>query len=155
MSINPGRARNELVPSGSARMVPWKRRSERVRFLDTSRISGSKRSENDLAAGPPSTQTPPAVLDSLHSLPPSLSFQRRTTAPDTDTIHGSVTLIDIALRLQEDFGLRSQDVVVTWKGDSGIDGRLRQLGTYDCEVTVRGHGREKAPLSVQIDRLNE
>jgi hypothetical protein len=30
MIMNPGRARNELVPNGLARIVPWKRNNDRV-----------------------------------------------------------------------------------------------------------------------------
>lgn len=36
--MNPGRARNELVPNGLARIVPWKRNLDRTN--DVEEVSG-------------------------------------------------------------------------------------------------------------------
>lgn len=162
MLINPGRARNELVPTGSARMIPWKRGSERTRLLASARGSPStlsgvamaEKTQNRLGDSL-STGTPSSILNILHNLPPSLTFRRRTTSPDTDTIHGSLTLGDIEARLLDDHGLRNQDVELSWTGEPTSDGRLRQLGDYDCMVRVRGHGQETMPLGIQIIRLNK
>jgi hypothetical protein len=99
--------------------------------------------------------TPQPVLDTLYSLPPSIAFQRRTTAPSAVSIHGSISLSDIQQRLLEDFGLRAQDVEVTWKDELASDVRLRQLGNYDCVIHVRGFGQESAPLGIEIVRLHE
>ena len=117
MVVNPGRARNELVPEGSARMVPWKRKSERDSFLRSVRAVGS----SPARAGSPSLAstsipsnslgpTPAPTLDALYALPPSISFHRRTTGPTTTSIHGSLSLADIQLRLQDDYGLSASDV---------------------------------------------
>lgn len=163
LDINPGRARNELVPNGAARMIPWKRRAERDRHLASTRIRGSSRlpgrsaidgSLNDLKVAD-SSPTPQPVLDTLYSLPPSIAFHRRTTAPSADSIHGSLSLGDIQQRLQDEFGLRGQDVEVTWRDDLAADAKLRQLGNYDCLISIRGYGRESAPLGVEIVRLHE
>lgn len=162
MIVNPGRARNELVPEGSARMIPWKRKSERDSFLRGNRqarpmasridnVSPSSASLPSISSSPSS----PATLDALYALPPSISFQRRTTAPTTDSIHGSLSLGDIQLRLQEDHGLSGQDIEVVWKDGTTADVRLRQLGSFDCEVRIRGHGQESAPLVINIVRLEE
>lgn len=161
LNINPGRARNELVPTGAARMIPWKRRAERERLMASTRSANTSR----LPAGPStdglpkaasnSTPTPQTILDTLYSLPPSIVFHRRTTAPSAASIHGSLSLGDIQQRLQDEYGLRAQDVEVTWKDDLASDVKLRQLGNYDCVITVRGHGQEAAPLGVEIVRLDE
>lgn len=108
-----------------------------------------------MAAASEGSQTPTALLDTLYSLPPSMIFQRRTTTPLAHSIHGSIALSDIQQRLQEDFGLREQDIEVAWKDQAAGDGKLRQVGNYDCVVSVRGHGEESAPLEIEITRLHE
>lgn len=160
MDINPGRARNELVPNGAARMIPWKRRAERERLMVNTRSSRSPRQSAGVTTeGQPKTvgtsPTPQVVLDTLYSLPPSIIFHRRTTSPSAESIHGSLSLADIQQRLQDEYGLRAQDVEVAWKDSLGADIKLRQLGNFDCVITVRGHGQEAAPLGVEILRLHE
>lgn len=161
LDINPGRARNELVPTGAARMIPWKRRAERERLMKSTRSTNASRLPTGVATDGQSqttsnsSPTPQIILDTLYSLPPSIVFHRRTTAPSAGSIHGSLSLSDIQQRLQDEYGLRAQDVEVTWKDDPAADVKLRQLGNYDCVITVRGHGQEAAPLGVEIVRLHE
>lgn len=160
LDINPGRARNELVPNGAARMIPWKRRAERERLTASTRLGVSSRLPAGMATdgqtkAASSNPTPQTVLDTLYSLPPSIVFHRRTTSPSAYSIHGSLGVSDIQQRLQDEFGLRAQDVEVTWKDGLGVDNKLRQLGNYDCVITVRGFGQESAPLGVEIVRLLE
>ena len=142
-------------------MIPWKRRAERERLMASTRSSRSSRHADagHAVEGQPkmagSNPTPQVVLDTLYSLPPSISFHRRTTTLSADSIHGSLSLADIQQRLEDEYGLRAQDVEVAWKNDLGADIKLRQLGNYDCVITVRGHGQEAAPLGIEIIRLHE
>jgi len=103
-----------------------------------------------------SITTPSQTLASLYDLPPSFVFARRTIGAGSDSIHGSLTLGDIAARLQEECGLSSLDVEVVWRDVRLEDGaRIRTLGSYDAVVRVRGMGQEEAPLSIEITPLHE
>lgn len=100
--------------------------------------------------------TPSQTLASLYDLPPSFAFARRTISAASDSIHGSLTLSDIATRLQEECGLSSLDVEVVWRDVRLEEGaRIRSLGSYDAVVRVRGMGQEEAPLSVEVTPLHE
>jgi hypothetical protein len=104
----------------------------------------------------PSAPTPRSTIDALNNLPPSLDFFRRTISSTSDAIHGSLTLVEIATRLQDNHGLGNQDVEVLWK-DTTVEesGRIRALGAFDALVRVRGFGLEEAPLIVNVVALHE
>lgn len=162
MAINPGRARNELVPNGSARMIPWKRRAERIKHLASTRSTivygqGSTVGSTSNSSAPidGTTPTPRTLLESLYGLPPAIILHRRTTSPSTDVIHGSVGLHDVLQHLRDDHGLENHGIEATWADPKATDHRLRQLGHYDCWIRVQGHGQESAPLSVEVRRLDE
>jgi len=100
--------------------------------------------------------TPSQVLAALYDLPPSFTFARRTISAGSDSIHGSLTLSDIAARLQEECGLSNLDIEVLWRDVRLEEGaRIRSLGSYDAVVRVRGLGQEEAALAVEITPLHE
>ncbi|KAI9633561.1 uncharacterized protein MKK02DRAFT_38217 [Dioszegia hungarica] len=104
--VNPGRARNQLLPTGQARFVPWKRPSDRVQQR-TERApppTASAPSASEPAAVPP---TSAAVLEAIQSLPVSFHFPHRTISPKAKTIYGSVTLADVVKRLEDDYKIPS------------------------------------------------
>jgi hypothetical protein len=81
-----------------------------------------------------------------------LTFSLRTIDPDSKTLHGSLTLSDIAHRLEEDFDLSQADVAVAWR--SGVEGdRLKTLGRARVKVQVRDGGREERVIGVIVVRL--
>jgi hypothetical protein len=103
-----------------------------------------------------SLPTPRSIIDTMNALPPALDFSRRTISSASDAIHGSLTLSDIATRLQEDYGLGGQDVEVLWKNSAMEDGgRVRALGSFDAVIRVRGFGMEEAPLIINVKTLQE
>lgn len=104
----------------------------------------------------PAVTTPSRILTALYELPPSFAFARRTIGTTSDSIHGSLTLTDIATRLQEECGLSGLDVDVAWRDVRLEDNaRIRSLGSYDAIVRVKGMGQEEAPLAIEITPLHE
>jgi hypothetical protein len=111
---------------------------------------------SDLSCDAAPLTTPSQTLASLYDLPPSFAFARRTINAGSDSIHGSLTLGDIATRLQEECGLSNLDVEVVWRDVRLEEGaRIRSLGSYDAMVRVKGMGQEEAPLSIEITPLHE
>lgn len=79
-----------------------------------------------------------------------LTFERRTVSPTTPALHGSLTLSDVYDRIAE-FGLQGKEVEVAW-ADGDAAARMKELGTWDATVTVRGHGGEQVSVSIEAIR---
>jgi len=139
---------------GQTKLSMRNARLQAQKFRSTGQNTLDQVSDLDHTAGP--VTTPSQTLASLYDLPPSFVFARRTISTGSDSIHGSLTLSDIAARLQEECGLSSLDVEVVWRDVRLEEGaRIRSLGSYDAVVRVKGMGQEEAPLSIEITPLHE
>lgn len=129
-------------------------RSQAQKYKSTAQFTTQGVSDHTAEAA--AVTTPSQVLASLYDMPPSFAFARRTISAGSDSIHGSLTLSDIAARLQEECGLSNLDVEVVWRDVRLEEGaRIRSLGSYDAVVRVKGMGQEEAALSVDITPLHE
>lgn len=79
-----------------------------------------------------------------------LTFERRTISPSTPALHGSLTLSDVHERIAE-LGLTGKEVDVAWTGEDAA-ARMKELGTWDATVTVRGYGGEQVDVAVEVVR---
>jgi len=139
---------------GQTKLSMRNARLQAQKFRSTGQSTLDEVSDLNHTAGP--VTTPSQTLASLYDLPPSFVFARRTISTGSDSIHGSLTLSDIAARLQEECGLSSLEVEVVWRDVRLEEGaRIRSLGSYDAVVRVRGMGQEEAPLSIEITPLHE
>lgn len=97
--------------------------------------------------------TPVELLNILRDLPTNLVFLRRVVAENEAAIHGSLTISDVGERLAET-GLTPQGFEIGWTGSfaSQPDARLKELGTYEAIVAVRGFGGERIVVTVECQR---
>ncbi|WVW80976.1 hypothetical protein I302_102967 [Kwoniella bestiolae CBS 10118] len=160
--VAPGRARNDLVPTRKARFVPFKDNNQRQIYRATEAdrksssllIESSSFTPSSSSLAEESTTTPQDLLNILHLVPSPLTFKRRTISPDYPSLHGSLTLSDIQERLENQYGLSSKDVQVSWVGRQ--DGsRMKELDTWDAIISLRKGGKESTDVKVEVVRLGE
>lgn len=95
--------------------------------------------------------TPAELLAQLNLLPPTLVFSRLTISPSTPALHGSVTLTDVAEHLAVAHDISPADFEVSWV-DHETSARIKELGSWDALVKVRGLGGEEASVEVEVVR---
>ncbi|WVQ86053.1 hypothetical protein IAT38_008221 [Cryptococcus sp. DSM 104549] len=162
--VSPGRARNELIPLRKARFIPWKVTSDRETFrtsVDSGAASnafqieapGVRKTQQRAAFKEPATSKQ-ELLNSLFTLPSTLTFHLRTVSPHYPALHGSLTLSEVHDRLDKEFGLPSKAASVSWVGQD-MGSRMKELGTWQTIVKLRKGGREEVPMAVEVVRLVE
>lgn len=95
--------------------------------------------------------TPEALLNALHLIPQTLTFERLTVSPSTPALHGSLTLSDVLDRLVSEHGISAKDAEVSWVDQEG-GARMKELGTWGVSVQLREFGREEVRIEVEVVR---
>ncbi|WOO78789.1 uncharacterized protein LOC62_02G002327 [Vanrija pseudolonga] len=159
VAVAPGRMRHQLAPCRLARYIPWKRASQRLEpfISEASRPAPSNLDLLDAPSGkaPEGYQhkeavpTPEALLNALHLIPQTITFERRTVSPSTPALHGSLTLSDVLDRLVHEHGISAKDAEVSWVGQEG-GARMKELGTWAVSVQLREFGREEVRIEVEV-----
>jgi hypothetical protein len=101
------------------------------------------------AAPPP--PTPAEVLAALEALPITLNFPHRTISPQSKTIHGSVTLADVAKRLEDEFSVPSTSIDVFWRIEDD-QARMKELSRWELEIAPKG-GEKSVLIGVEVTRM--
>lgn len=96
-------------------------------------------------------ETPTEILSKLHTLPTTLTFARRTISPETPALHGSLTLSDVADHIAHIQGLTGHEVEVNWVGQEA-GARMKELGSWEATVAVKGYGGENVKVEVEVVR---
>jgi len=100
----------------------------------------------------PPQPTPSELLQKLNDLPDSLTFFLRTTEADSSTLHGSLTLADVAAKLEE-YSISPTEVELAWADEGESGDRMKNIGTREVTLSVKGRGKEVYVLDIFVERL--
>lgn len=78
-------------------------------------------------------------------------FSRRTISPETPALHGSLTVGDVAEHIAHIQGLTANEVSVAWVGQEE-GARMKELGSWEATVAVKGYGGESVQIEVEVVR---
>ncbi|KAI5451250.1 BolA domain UV induced protein Uvi31 [Naganishia albida] len=149
VQVNPGRMRRLLFPAGQAVYLPWKRRSQVTKALESRDVTKPTTS----ATPEPPTQTPTIrlplsyITSCLSSVPDTLTIHSRTSGTST-TLFGSVHTSDVE-RLLEELDVPVHELEVRWSGrdlEAGkvqSGGRVKETGDYTVDILLRGDAEGK------------
>nr|KAJ9118673.1 hypothetical protein QFC22_003893 [Naganishia vaughanmartiniae] len=164
VQVNPGRMRRLLYPAGQAVYLPWKRRSEVTKALESRRVPTST---STTTAGKAPSQTPITrlplsyIISSLSSVPDTITITERTSE-NSSTLFGSVSLSDIERALDE-LDVPVHELELRWStkdlegGKVQTGGRVKETGDYTVEILFKGDTESKVLDSrlVQIRAVEE